>query len=78
MSSWNRPFTVTFRKQDKEGSVGKGEVRKLRGRLIEPDPIFGRSKVEDLDIEDPKKRFRLVTHLAIDELVVDGVRYIAK
>jgi hypothetical protein len=78
MSSWNRPFTVTFRKQDKDGAVGKGEVRRLRGRLIEPDPIFGRSKVEDLDVEDPKKRFRLVTHLAIDELIVDGVRYIAK
>ncbi len=78
MESWNRPFTVVFVKQDKDGTVGKGERRTLRGRLVEPDPIFGRSRVEDLDIEDPKKRLRLVTHLTVEELIVDGVRYVVK
>lgn len=73
VSSYNRPFTVCFTKQD-------GSERVLRGRLIAPEPIFGRSRVEDLDLEktDKEDRMRLVTHLTVRWLVVDGVKYTVK
>ena len=71
MRSYNRPFTVVFTKDD-----GVSE-RTLRGRLIEPDGLRGRSKVEDMD-EPEGKRFRLVDHRTLKSLVVDGVKYSIK
>lgn len=73
ISSYHRPFTVCFDKQD-------GSERILIGRLIAPEPIFGRSRVEDLDLEktDKEDRMRLVTHLTVKWLIVDGVKYIVK
>lgn len=70
VTCYNRPFTVTFEKQD-------GTERKLRGRLIQPEPLLGRSMVEDLD-EDKKNRVRLVDHRTIKSLIVDGVKYVVK
>lgn len=71
VSSYNVPFTVVFTKADKTD-------RTLRGRLVSPEPLLGRSHVEDLDVEDPKKRLRLVDHREIKSLVVNGVKYVVK
>lgn len=70
ISSYNRPLTVCFEKLD-------GEERLLRGRLIVPEPLLGRSKVEDLDL-DGGHRMRLVDHRTIKYLIVDGIKYIVK
>jgi hypothetical protein len=64
------PFTVAFRKSD-------GSERKLRGRLIEPEPLLGRSLVEDLDIRSGN-RVRQVDHRTIRWMILDGVRYDVK
>lgn len=67
ISSYNRPFTVCFEKQD-------GKERVLRGRLLAAEPLLGRSHVEDLD-EPDGKRVRLVDHRTIQYLIVEGVKY---
>lgn len=69
--SGNRPFTVRFEKAD-------GKERTLRGRLIAPEPLLGRSHVEDLDVDKGKNRMRLVDHRTIKHLIVDGVKYTVK
>ena len=69
VTSHARPFTVCFEKSD-------GTERVLRGRLVTPEPLLGRSKVEDL--EKPKDRMRLVDHRTIRWLIVDGVKYTVK
>jgi hypothetical protein len=61
------PFTVAFRRSD-------GAERTLRGRLVQPEPLLGRSLVEDLDIRSGN-RMRLVDHRTIRRLILDGVRY---
>lgn len=66
----NRPLTVAFEKQD-------GTERVLRGRLIRPEPLLGRSMMEDLDLTT-KDRMRLVDHRSLKWLVCDGVKYIVK
>lgn len=72
VSSFNRPLTVCFEKQS-------GEKRVLRGRLITPEPLLGRSMVEDLDLSHrDKHRLRLVDHRTIEYLIVDGVKYVVK
>lgn len=71
VSSHNRPLTVCFIKQD-------GDDRVLRGRLLSPEPLLGRSHLEDLDVSDPKNRVRLVDHRTIKYLIVDGVKYVVK
>jgi|GEM_PF-3574026 len=71
VSSPNRPIKVSFNKQD-------GTERILRGRLIQPEPLLGRSMVEDLDITDGKNRLRQVDHRTINFIIVDGVKYIVK
>lgn len=68
--AYNRPFTVIFTKTN-------GRVRKLRGRLIKPEPLLGRSVVEDLDITRGSP-LRQVDHRTIKELIVDGIRYVVK
>lgn len=75
-TSYNRPFTCKFVKQpEKPGEIG--EERTLRGKLIETEPLMGRSKVEDLDVRE-NYRFRLIDHRTILELVVDGVKWVLK
>lgn len=70
VSSYGRPFTVCFEK-------ATGEERVLRGRLIAPEPLLGRSRVEDL--EAPKdKRTRLIDHRTILWLILEGVKYIVR
>ena len=63
----NRPLTVCFLK-------AKGEERVLRGRLVKPEPLLGRSMVEDLDVKG-EHRLRQVDHRTIKWLTVDGVKY---
>lgn len=70
VNSPNRPLTVSFDKAD-------GTERVLRGRLIKPEPLLGRSMVEDLETTD-KNRVRQVDHRTIRFLIVDGVKYVVK
>jgi hypothetical protein len=70
VSAYNRPLTVSFQKAD-------GAERVLRGRLVQPEPLLGRSHVEDLDVSD-KHRLRLVDHRTINYLILDGVKYAVK
>lgn len=70
VGSTSRPFTVCFTKSD-------GEERVLRGRLVRPEPLLGRSMVEDLDAPG-QDRLRQVDHRTIQFLIVDGVKYIVK
>lgn len=69
-NSFNVPFTVVFQKQD-------GSQRKLRGRLIEPERLMGRCRVQDLD-ERGSTRLRLVDNRTLTELIVKGVKYVLK
>lgn len=69
--SANRPFTVSFNKQD-------GSERVLKGRLVRPESLLGRSMVEDMEIADAKDRIRQVDHRTLNYLIVDGVRYTVK
>lgn len=71
ITAYGKPFTVCFTKQD-------GSERVLRGRLIEPEPLLGRSKVEDLDIDASEHRMRLVDHRELKWLIIDGVKYEVK
>ena len=72
VGSKNVPFTVVFTKDN-------GEERTLRGRLIKPEPLLGRSYVEDLDLgSDDKNRRRQVDHRTISEIIVDGTKYVVK
>jgi hypothetical protein len=66
----NRPFTVCFDKTD-------GSERTIRGRLVKPEPLLGRSMVEDLDAPS-NNRLRQVDHRTIHWLVVEGKKYIVK
>lgn len=66
----NRPFTVNFEKND-------GVERTLRGRLIAPEPLLGRSMVEDLD-ETSDHKLRQVDHRTIKWIIVEGTKYIVK
>lgn len=70
ISSYNRPLTVCFEKLD-------GTERVLRGRLIRPEPLLGRSMVEDLDVA-ASHRQRLVDHRTIRYIIVEGVKYEVK
>jgi hypothetical protein len=70
VSSTNRPFTVAFLKTD-------GNERLLRGRLVKPEPLLGRSMVEDMELKGVN-RLRQVDHRTIKYLIVDGVKYTVK
>lgn len=70
VNSRNVPFTVCFLKADKT-------ERKLRGRLVSPEPLLGRSHVEDLDVTE-KHKLRLVDHREILWIIVSGVKYVVK
>ncbi len=66
--SANLPLTVCFDKSD-------GQERILRGRLIRPEPLLGRSMVEDLDITGDN-RVRQVDHRTLKWLIVGNIKYI--
>lgn len=68
--SWCTPFTVTFTKMN-------GEEKVLRGRLVEPNNLLGRSLVEDLD-KNSEERFAQVDHRTISSIIVGGVHYSLK
>jgi len=68
--SVNRPFTVCFLKTDRTERI-------LRGRLVKPEPLLGRSMVEDLE-QKGVNRLRQVDHRTIKYLIVDGVKYVVK
>jgi len=68
--AYNRPLTVCFVKAD-------GTERTLRGRLVKPEPLLGRSSVEDLDIKS-NNRLRLVDHRTLKWIIVDGTKYVVK
>jgi phage antirepressor YoqD-like protein len=68
VSAHNRPLSVCFVKTD-------GTERVLRGRLVKPEPLLGRSMVEDLDLPNTDHRLRQVDHRTIKWLIVDGVKY---
>jgi len=70
ISSHNRPLTVVFTKKD-------NTERRLRGRLLDAEPLLGRSYVEDLEVKDGSP-VRLVDHRTIKMLIVDGVKYEVK
>ncbi len=70
VGSAHKPFTVAFEKAD-------GTERVLRGRLIKPEALLGRSMVEDLDTYD-KNRLRQVDHRTIRFLIVDGIKYLVR
>lgn len=71
ISTHGEPFTVCFTKQE-------GGDRVLRGRLIAPETVLGRSKVEDLDLPPTENRMRLVDHRTIKWLVVGGKKYVVR
>jgi hypothetical protein len=68
---FGRPFTVCYDTQ-------KETNRTLRGKLIEPEHLLGRSYVEDLDIPLNQHRMRQVDHRTIHWLIVDNVKYVVK
>lgn len=69
VQSVNRPFSVSFVKAD-------GTSRELIGRLIKPEPLLGRSMVEDLELpKSEKNRIRQVDHRTIEWIIVEGVKY---
>lgn len=70
-SSYNIALQVKFEKAN-------GEERVIRGRIKSHEPLMGRSYVEDLDIDDPKSRLRLVDHRTLKHVIVDGVKYVVK
>lgn len=70
-SSYGKPFTVSFQKLD-------GTMRVMRGRLIHPENLMGRSYVEDLDIVNGQNRVRQVDHRTIEYLILDGTKYEVK
>lgn len=67
ISCCNKPFTVCFETAD-------GKERILRGRLIKPEPLLGRSMVEDLDIKK-KNKIRLVDHRTLKWLIVENIKW---
>jgi hypothetical protein len=72
VGSVNRPFSVSFDKAD-------GSERVLRGKLVAPEPLLGRSMVEDLDLAaSEKNRLRQVDHRTINWIIVEGVKYTVK
>lgn len=71
VGSVNCPFSVCFEKQD-------GEERILRGLLVRPEPLLGRSLCRDLEKKEEKEQFRLVDHRTILWIVVGGVKYSVK
>jgi hypothetical protein len=71
ISAFNKPIKLAFEKTD-------GSLREMRCRLVSPEPLLGRSMVEDLDIADPKDRIRQADHRTLKWIVLDDIRYEVK
>ena len=71
VSAYGRPFTVEFIEQS-------GKNRVLRGKLVNPEPLLGRSYVEDLDIPLGTHRLRQVDHRSLKYIIIDDVKYVVK
>jgi len=67
LGAGDKPFTVVFDKKE-------GEERKLRGKLIMPEPLMGRSMAEDFDIKEGNK-LRQIDHRTLKSLILNGVFY---
>ena len=70
VSAYNKPLKVLFVKEDKT-------EREMRCRLIKPEPLLGRSMVDDLDIDSGHK-MRQIDHRTIKWLILDGTKYEVK
>lgn len=66
---YNTPFTINFDKAD-------GQNRTLVGKLVEPEPILGRSKV--FDFEEPTVAWKQADHRTLHWMIVNGVKYQVK
>jgi len=71
VESYGKPFSCTFLKAD-------GTERTLRGKLVTPEPLLGRSSVIDLDIPAGEHNLRLIDHRTVVSLTLDGVKYTVK
>lgn len=67
VTAGDKPFTVGYFKQN-------GEYRILIGKLVTPEPLMGRSLVEDFFAED--SRLRQVDHRTIQSIIIGGTKYI--
>ena len=70
VSSHGRPFTAEFEKAN-------GKERKLRGRILSSENVFGRSTAEDFD-KPEDDRIRLVDHRTLSSLIVDNIKFVLK
>lgn len=67
VNAGHKPFTVHFVKQN-------GKERTMRAKMIAPEPMMGRSRVEDFD----DKALKQVDHRTIQWLILDNVKYMVK
>lgn len=66
---WGKPTTVKYVKEN-------GEERILRGKLLNTEPLLGRSYFSDLDIPLGEHRTRLVDHRTLIYIIVENTKYI--
>ena len=66
----DKVFTATFIKKD-------GTERVLKGRLIKPEPLMGRSMVEDFEEKDKngKPAVKQIDHRTLQSIVIGRTRY---
>ena len=65
----DKVFTATFIKKD-------GTERILKGRLIKPEPLMGRSMVEDFeDVKEGKPTIKQVDHRTLQSIIIGGVEW---
>lgn len=67
VTAGDKPFTVEYVKQN-------GEPRTLIGRLITPEPLMGRSLVEDFFTD--QSGLRQVDHRTIQSIIIGGTKFI--
>lgn len=71
LDAGDKVFTVVFVKQD-------GNIRTLRGRLVQAEPLMGRAMVEDLDLNAAVSNIRQVDLRTLKELTISNVKYVVK
>lgn len=67
VTAGDKPFTVEYFKQN-------GKLRTLVGRLITPEPLMGRSLVEDFFTDH--SGLRQVDHRTIQSIIIGGTKFI--